>query len=172
MDATSKIEKFNRLAPRELAVIEKEQYVTVRTASRPFGIVLGYSLANNSLKSLKENWQNQTQQVYDVNFFANLICVLGEGIIHIHQYNLSQGTHNPLLDTDEFVDLVLTAKNRQNNGQVSDEIIMKYLVDEVKDLSLGRFMTYLQVMLNRMRLNQPDLTRYIDPELDMTVIKE
>lgn len=67
---------------------------------------------------------------------------------------------------------MLTAKNRQNNGQVSDEIIMKYLVDEVKDLSLGRFMTYLQVMLNRMRLNQPDLTRYIDPELDMTVIKE
>ena len=46
------------------------------------------------------------------------------------------------------------------------------VVDEVKDLSLGRFMTYLQVMLNRMRLNQPDLTRYIDPELDMTVIKE
>lgn len=172
LDAASKIEKFKRLAPRELSVIEKEKYVTVRRASRPFGIVLGYSLANNSLNSLKENWQTQTQQVYDVNFFANLICVLGEGIIHIHQYNLSQGTHNPLLDTDEFVDLVLTAKNRQNNGQVSDEIIMKYLVDEVKDLSLGRFMTYLQVMLNRMRLNQPDLTRYIDPELDMTVIKE
>lgn len=172
LDATNKIEKFKRLAPRELSIVEKEEYVTVRRASRPFGIVLGYSLSSNSLNSLKENWQTQTIQAYDVNFFANLICVLGEGIIHIHQYNLSQGTHQPLLDTDEFVDLILTVKNRQKNGQELDEIIFKYLIDEAKDLSLGRFMTYLQVMLNRMKLNQPDLTRYIDPELDMTIIKE
>lgn len=58
-DAASKIASFKKLAPRDLGIIETREYVTLHRSSRPFGIALGYQLSNNSLESLKLNWQQQ-----------------------------------------------------------------------------------------------------------------
>ncbi|EHU5129696.1 hypothetical protein RAL01_004133 [Vibrio vulnificus] len=172
IDASSKIESFKKLAPRELGIIAARDSVTLHRPSRPFGIVLGYQLSSNSLESLKDNWQEQCNQVYDVNYFTNLVCVLGEGLLHYEQCNLSKGEKELLLDTDEFVNLVLTAHKRHDNGEQSDEIILRIINEAVKDRTFGRFVTYLLIMLTKMKLNVPDLTRYIDPELPMAVVKE
>lgn len=172
VDAASKIASFKKLAPRDLGIIAVRDSVTLHRPSRPFGIVIGYQFSNNSLNSLKVNWQKQCNQVYDVNYFTNLVCVLGEGLLHYEQVNLSKGIKELLLDTDEFVNLVLTAHKRGDNGEESDEIILRIINEAVKDRTFGRFITYLLIMLTKMKLNVPDLSRYIDPELPIAIVKE
>lgn len=172
VDAASKIESFKKLAPRDLGIIANRDAVTLHRASRPFGIVMGYQLSKNSLNSLKENWQEQSHKVYDVNYFTNLVCVLGEGLLHYEQVNLSKGLKELILDTDEFVNLVLTAHKRDDNNEDSDEILLRIINESVKDRTFGRFITYLLIMLTKMKLNVPDLSRYIDPELPIAITKE
>jgi uncharacterized protein DUF6602 len=171
-DALSKIESFKRLAPRDLGVIATREYVTLHRASRPFGIVLGYQLANNSLDSLRSNWQQQCAEVHDVNFFSNMICVLGEGVLRYEHINLTKGEKHLLIHTDEFVDLVLTAHKRRDNSEPYDEIVTRIIIEHAKDKTFGRFVTYLLIMLTRMKLNVPDLGRYIDSDLPIAVIQE
>jgi len=171
-DAAAKIESFKRLAPRDLGVIATREYVTVQRASRPFGIILGYQLSNNSLESLKNNWQEQCFKVHDVNFFCNIVCVLGEGLLRHENVNLTKGEKHLLIDTDEFVNLVLTTHKRINNSEPNDEIIIRIITEGEKDKTFGRLFTYLLIMLTRMKLNVPDLGRYIDPDLPIAIIKE
>lgn len=172
VDAASKVESFKKLAPRELGIISNRDSVSLHRASRPFGIVIGYQLSNNSLNSLKSNWEEQSHKVHDVNYFTNLVCVLGEGLLHYEQVNLSKGLKELLLDTDEFVNLVLTTHKRDKNGELSDEVLLRIINESVKDRTFGRFITYLLIMLTKMKLNVPDLSRYIDPELPIAIVKE
>jgi hypothetical protein len=66
-DAASKIESFKRLAPRDLSVIQTREYVTLHRPSRPFGMILAYELADNSLESLTANLEEEHRRIHDVN---------------------------------------------------------------------------------------------------------
>lgn len=45
------------------------------------------------------------------------------------------------------------------------------MIEGAKDATFGRFFTYLLVMLTKMKLKAPELGRYIDPEMPITVMK-
>ncbi len=170
--AARQIEGFKRMAPRELGVIETRQYVTVHRASRPFGIVLGFDLTDNSLESLSGNWQELNREIHDVNYFTNFACVLGEGLLRYEKINLSLGEKTLLLDTDEFVNFVLTQHKRAENKEHHDEIILRIIVEHLKEGTFGRFLVYLLILLSRMKINVPDLGQYVDPDLPLTVVRE
>lgn len=172
LDAARKIEAFKRLAPRELAVVQTRDYVTVSRASRPFGIVLGYMLGGNSLDSLKKNFEELNREIHDVNFFTNLIAVLGEGLLWLEKVNLSRGEKSMLLDTDKFVQLVETVHKRTRTGEQSDEILTRIIVESVGNNTFGKLFVYLLIMLLGMKVNTPDIARYIDPDLGHTIIRE
>lgn len=171
LTAARQIESFKRLAPRELGVINTREYVTVHRASRPFGIVIGFDLADNSLKSLKSNWEDVNKEIHDVNFFVNFLCVLGKGLLRYEKVNLSLGEKTLLIDTDEFVDLVLTEKQKPNKAQ-TDEILLRVIEESSGEGAFGRFFVYLLVLLSNMKLNTPDLGRYVDPGLPLTIVRE
>jgi hypothetical protein len=172
LEDIKKIEAFKRLAPRDLSVIHTREYMTVHRPSRPFGIILGYQLADNSLKSLSENWLEENRRIHDVNYFTNLICVLGAGLLHYEIVNLSRGTKELLLDTDQFVGLVMTAQKRTANNEPQDEIKLRTVEEAAAQRTFGRFLVYLLIMLARMKLSVPDLGRYLDPTLPLMVVRE
>lgn len=101
-----------------------------------------------------------------------MVFVLGEGLLRYEQVNLTKGEKDILIDTDEFVNLTLTAHKRQANAEPSDEIILRIIIEGAKDQTFGRFFTYLLILLTKMKLNVPDLSRYIDPDLPITVVRE
>ncbi|WP_179129431.1 hypothetical protein, partial [Klebsiella pneumoniae] len=144
----------------------------IRTFPRPFGIVFGFNISGNSLDSLKENWMAHSKAVHDVNYFCNLICVLGKGVLRYEKVNLTIGEKDLLLDTDEFVNLVLTAHKRRVNSEENDQIVLRIVKEGMEDQSFGRFFTYLLIMLTRMKLNVPDIGRYIDPNLPLSIVRE
>jgi len=170
--AARQIERFKRLAPRDLGVIETREYVTVHRSSRPFGIVVGFDCSGNSLESLRSNWTELNADIHDVNFFVNYLCVLGEGLLRYEKVNLSIGEKTLLIDTGEFVNLVLAQKKKAANKEAHDEIILRIISEELKDGTFGRFFVYLLVLLSRMKVNAPDLGQYIDTELPLTIVKE
>ncbi len=172
LDASHKIESFKRLVPRDLSVIQTREYVTVHRPSRPFGIVIGYELDKNSLDSLSSNWFEENKRIHDVNYFVNLVCVLGVGLLHYDQANLTKGGKRMLLDTDEFVNLVLTIHKRNANEEPVDEIVTCVTKEEIGNRSFGRFFVYLLIMLSRIKLSVPDLGRYLDPDLPVTIFRE
>lgn len=155
-----------------MGVIATREYTTLHRASRPFGIVFGFQLSGNSLDSLKDNWMAQCHAIHDVNFFCNLVCVLGKGLLRYESVNLSKGEKHPLIDTDEFVNLVLTAHKRRSNSEEQDEILLRVIKEGAEDRTFGRFFTYLLIMLTRMKLNLPDIGIYIDPELPSAIERE
>ena len=150
--AARQIEAFKKMAPRELGVIETREYVTVHRPSRPFGIIVGFDLASNSLDSLSANWRDLNAEIHNVNFFVNFFCVLGEGLIRYEKVNLSIGEKTLLIDTDEFVTLVQTQHKRTNNKEQHDEIILRTFIEGLNDATFGRFFVYLLVLLSRMRI--------------------
>jgi hypothetical protein len=74
VDASKKIESFKRLPPGDLSVIQTREYVTVNRPSRPFGIAFGYALGNNSLDSLRSNFDERHREIHDVNYFVSSAC--------------------------------------------------------------------------------------------------
>jgi len=81
-EALENIRAVKRLAPGDIMEIQSGPYVT-QTMKRPipFGVIFAYSLAGNSLDSLKDNlreWERDT----DSNYWPNMIVVLGEGTIY------------------------------------------------------------------------------------------
>jgi hypothetical protein len=172
LDASCKIESFKRLAPRDLSVLKTREYVTVHRPSRPFGIILGYEFDRNSLDSLTSNWLDEDRRIHDVNYFVNLVCVLGGGLLHHDQANLTRGEKGILLDTDEFVNLVLTIHKRESSKEPMDEIVTWMGKEDLGNRSFGRFFVYLLIMLSRMKLGVPDLGRYLDPDLPMLIFRE
>ncbi len=98
--------------------------------------------------------------------------MLGEGLVRYEKVNLSLGEKDLLLDTDEFVKLVETQQKLIRNNEQHDEILLRAIVEGLKEATFGRFFVYLLILLSRMRLNAPDLGQYIDHDLPPTVIKE
>lgn len=172
LDATRKIEAFKRLAPRDLSVIQTREYTTVHRPSRPFGIVVGYQLGSNSLASLHENWEQENQRIHDVNYFVNVVAVLGVGLLHYEVVNLSLGTKELQLDTDQLIELVLTAHKRANNKEGEEPLILRIVEDAAGDRTFGRLFVFLLIMLARLRLSVPDLGRYYDPSMPMMIVRE
>ena len=172
LDASKKVETFKRLAPRDLSIVKTPSHVTVHRPTRPFGIVMGYRLDQNSLESLRDNWVKENERIHDVNYFVNLAVVLGEGLLHCEQVNLTRGTKEMLLDTDALVDLVLTQHKRAVDMEKADEVLLRVMVEQLKLRTFGRFFVYLQLLLSRMKLGVPDLGRYLDPELPRLVARE
>jgi hypothetical protein len=172
LDATGKIEAFKRLAPRDLSVIETREYVTVHRPSRPFGVVLGYQLASNSLDSLSQNWAEENARIHDANYFANVIAVLGCGIIRYELVNLSRGTKELLVDTDQFVRTILTGQKRLANNEPTDETLLRIVAENAAERSFGRLFVYLLIMLERMKLSVPDPGRYFDPDMPRLITRE
>lgn len=172
VSAARQIEAFKKVAPRELGVIETREYVTVHRPSRPFGLIVGFDLAGNSLESLSKNWVELNNKICNVNFFVNYFCVLGEGLVRYEKVNLSLGEKSLLIGTDEFVKLIQTERKRIDNNEQHDEIVVRAIVEGLKDATFGRFFVYLLVLLSGMRINTPDLGQYVDPDLPLTVVKE
>jgi hypothetical protein len=90
-DAWKKIQAFKQLAPRELSVIQTREYMTVHRPSRPFGMIFAFDLADNSLSSLNENWEERNKEVHDVNYFEHLVVVLGSGLLTFEMVDLTVG---------------------------------------------------------------------------------
>ena len=141
-------------------------------ASRPFGIVLGYMLDGNSLDSLKKNFKELNHEIHDVNFFTNLIAILDEGLLWLEMVNLSRGEKSMLLDTDKIVQLVLTMHKKTRSGETADEIFTRIIVESVGNNTFGKLFVYLLIMLQGMKVNPPDIARYIDPDLGHTITRE
>jgi hypothetical protein len=172
VDAARKVEAFKRLAPRDLSVIETREYVTVHRPSRPFGIVLGYQLSDNSLDSLASNWKAENARIHDVNYFTNVVAVLGTGLLRFEAANVTRGEKAPLLGTDEFVQLVLTQNKRLQEKEPADEVYVRVVQEALGNNTFGRLFVYLLILLGRMRVGVPDLGRYLDPELPILVTRE
>ena len=102
----------------------------------------------------------------------NYLCVLGEGLLRYEKVNLSLGEKTLLIDTDEFVNLVLTQQKRAAHKEEHDEILLRVVSENLKDGTFGRFFVYLLVLLSRMKVNAPDLAQYVDPELPLTIVRE
>jgi hypothetical protein len=172
LDATGKIEQFKRLASQDLSVIKTREYVTVQRPSRPFGIVFSYGLRGNSLNSIMGNYLEECGRIHHVNYFTNLVSVLGAGLVHYEKADLSLAQKTPFLDTDEFVSLTELVEKRRRLGQPVPEVVVRPVADKLGDASFGRFFVYLLIMLARLKLNVPDLGQYLDPDMGMQIVRE
>jgi hypothetical protein len=70
------------------------------------------------------------------------------------------------------VNLVLTQKKRVSSKEILDEILLRVVIEPLKDGTFGRFFVYLLILLSRMKINVPDLGQYVDPDLPLTVVRE
>lgn len=168
VSTAKKLRSFKELAPRDLSVIETREYVTMLRPSRPFGIVFGFDLADNSLSSLRANWEEVNTDVHDVNFFVNLIAVVGAGLLYYEHADLSAGKKSPLLDTDAFVALVMKCKESED----AENQVLRVIEDAAGSQTFGRFFVLLLLMLQRMKLGVPDLGRYLDLDLPFLIHRE
>lgn len=172
VDASKKIEAFKRLAPRDLSVIETREYMTVHRPSRPFGMIFAFDLADNSLESLLTNWEERNREVHDVNYFENLVVILGAGLLTWEMADLAVGNKHLLLDTDEFVDHMLTEEKRARNDEPPTDRVVRQVVEARGQETFGRFFVYLLIALERLRLGVADLGRYLDPDLPFMIRRE
>jgi hypothetical protein len=171
VDASKKIESFKRLAPRDLSVIQTREYVTVHRPSRPFGIAFGYALGDNSLDSLRSNFDERHREIHDVNYFVNLLVVLGSGVVRLEQIDLPAGEKHLLLGTDETVDFILAEQHRQEQGEETGQLL-RIVQEDLGSRTFGRFFVYLLILLERMRLGFADLGQYLDPTLPHAIHRE
>jgi uncharacterized protein DUF6602 len=172
LEASKQIENFKRLASQQLSVIRTREYMTIQRPSRPFGIVFSYGLHGNSLESLTKNFTEECRRIHHVNYFTNLIAVLGAGLIYHQKADLAQGQKTPLLDTDEFVNLMELVQKRTRLSEPIPEVVVRAVADELGAASFGRFFVYLLIMLARIKLNVPDLGQYLDPDMTAQIVRE
>jgi hypothetical protein len=171
-DASQKVQAFKQLAPRELSVIQTREYMTMHRPSRPFGMIFAFDLADNSLASLDQNWEERNKEVHDVNFFENLIVILGAGLLAFEMVDLTAGERHALLDTDEFVNYMLTEDKRARNNEPATGRLVRRVIEDRGAETFGRFFVYLLLALERLRLGVVDLGRYIDPDLPFAIRRE
>lgn len=162
IDTAQKIKAFKEQAPRDLAVIRKTEHVTLARPGRPFGVVFGYRLKDNSLNSLVGNWMECNKDIGVVNNWINMIVVLGEGLILIGRRK-SDSVVEPLLDTDSLVDFTLAAMEGKNDGMVAP------LPLRFGDNTLMFFYFYLNALWARTQIVPVDIGRYIDPSLPLMI---
>ena len=170
VDDMRKIQSFKQLTPRDLGIVQQEGQFKLHRASRPFGAIFAFGLSDNSAESLAANYVEEHARIHDVNFFTNIVCVLGSGLLlHYDKINLDQGERTPLIDTDEFVDLVLQGQKRAAAKEQTPEILLELVPRTLGDRAFGRFFVLLLITLERLTLNVPDLGRYIDPSLPVQI---
>jgi hypothetical protein len=161
-DAAPKVKKFKENAPRDLSVIQKIEHITLQRPSRPFGIIFGFELADNSLDSLADNWVAiGRDQINNVGEWFNMIVVLGEGIIMLGHPKENGVEH--FLDTDALVNFTLNAKEDKNDGNVG------YYIYRHGEETLMYFYFYLNAILARTSVAPVDIGRYIDSTLPILV---
>jgi|GEM_PF-765635 len=126
------IKSVKSLAPEETFTKNPSAWMTVTQARpRPFGIVFAYSLAGNSLESLRENlteWEKENDRKY----WPNLIVVLGEGIL----LHCGEGLRNmSLFSNDE----ILKAQYASYLAYKKDTLLHFYsiLIDLCTNTQLG-----------------------------------
>ncbi len=172
-DSVDRIAKFKDLAPRDLSIIQTgERNMVLHRPSRPFGIVFGFDLGDNSLESLVENWDELNKGVYWINNSVNLVAVLGVGIIHPERIDFDAGERHPLLDTDELVTLWETQDKRTRNNEALLNVNIRTVGQALGQRTLGRFFVLMLVMLERLKLGVPDLGQYLDPTMPMVIHRE
>lgn len=163
-----KIRAFKELAPRELSVVQTREYVTLDRPSRPLGIVFAFDVADNSLDSLEANWVALNSEIHDVNYFVNLVAVMGHGLLYYEHADLSAGKKTPLLDTDQYVNLILKLQALDD----AENQILRIVKSDLGSRTFGRFFVLLLTILQSMKLGVPDLGRYLDPDLPHLVRRE
>lgn len=162
-DAALKIKNYKSPIPRDLAIIHKIEHITFHRPSRPFGIVFGYQLKNNSLESLSNNWMEINKEIGVVNNWINMIVVLGEGIILIEK--VLEGKEELLLDTDSLVNFTLAAMEGKNDGNI------KVSIREYKEETMMWFYFYLSSLLARTSIAPVDIGKYVDAKLPPLIHK-
>jgi len=172
LDCTKKIERFKALASRDLTVVQTRSFVTVERSSLPFGLVVGYSLAQNSLTSLLENWREDNDRISNASRLTNLIAVLGQGLIYLEKADLDAGQRHPILATDELVLMTERVQKRIRNGELQENVVISAVVDERGGDTFGRVFTFLLAILSRMKLNPPDIGQYLDKDMPHMVVRE
>lgn len=90
----------------------------------------------------------------------------------MEQVNWTLGQMGPLLDTDEYVRVMLTQDKRRAAGEPPLELLMREILERAGENTFGRFLVYLLMMLEQLKLGIPDLGQYIDPNLPMTIHRE
>ena len=172
VDAARKVETFKKLAPRELGVVDLGDSVTVRRGSRPFGIVFGYQVADNSLASLRVNVEELQKEIHLSNYFVNLVSVLGSGSIYNEGIRWDKGEKFPLIDTDQSVRFFEDVQFDQRRGVDVDHKYGFRVVLEPSETAFGRFLSYLQIILSRMALNSPDIGAYLGAGTPPLIVRE
>ena len=162
IDAAQKIKAFKEQAPRDLAIIRKTEHVTLARPGRPFGVVIGYRLKDNSLNSLIGNWMECNKEIGVVNNWINIIAVLGEGLIIVGRRK-GDKVVEPLLDTDSLVNFTLGAMEGKNDG-----LIVPLPLQFGED-TLMFFYFYLNALLAQTQIVPVDIGRYIDPSLPLII---
>lgn len=172
LDAVKKIESFKKIAPRSPSLIRTRESVTLHMPSRPFGVVLGYELGGNSLSTLFDNFCEANHNISIVNYIANLVVVLGVGLLHYEKINLLRGDKLLFLDTDDIVTLAETVDKRRRNKETVEDLMCRLIKEELGNDTFGRFFVYLLMMLEKMKLNIPDIGRLLDPSLPFIIHRE
>jgi hypothetical protein len=129
-------------------------------------------LSDNSLDSLLNNWKTENDRIEAVDLFTNLVAVLNEGVLHFENANLSWGRKTPLLDTDEYVNLILEriVPSEDPHHEQLDEIVIRLVKEELGGKTFGRFFVYLLLMLSNMRLAPPDIGQlFFDPSIPRAI---
>jgi hypothetical protein len=80
MEGLENIASFKRIVPKGIVEQRNGLMTMSYEKSRPFGIIVAYSLANNSLDSLEQNLK-EYEKCIDSDFWPNMVVVLNEGII-------------------------------------------------------------------------------------------
>lgn len=173
LEGMRNIKAFKELAPQDLGITQREGSFTMRRASRPFGAVFAFGLSDNSAESLAANFLEEHTKIHNVNFFTNMVCVLGSGaLLHYSKIDLDRGERTPLLDTDEFVNLTLLVHKRAATDEPTPEILLEMVPQSLGDKAFGRFFVFILIMLEHLMLNVPDLGRYVDPSLPALVSRK
>ena len=102
----------------------------------------------------------------------NLVAVLGVGIIHPERADFDASERHPLLDTDELVTLFETQDKRARNKEPLLNVNVRTVAQELGQRTLGRFFVLMLVMLERLKLNVPDLGQYLDPTMPPVIHRE
>ena len=171
-EAAQKIQTFKELAPRDLGVIRTREYVTVRRASRPFGIIFGYQLGGNSIESLSGNLGDFHRQIRWGNYFVNLVAVLGKGNVYMEGMRWDRGERFHLIDTDQTVSFFENMQFDEKSGKKVEEIYGVRVASDVGIDAFGRFFAYLQILLSQMTLNTPDVGQYLGAPMPTLIVRE
>jgi hypothetical protein len=142
IDGLEKIADFKRLVPKDNISVRHGGMHWSGPREHPFGAIFAYTLADNSLESLKQNLIDHEKSLDDRGLTANVIAVLDQGLItHKHRQT--------------FNDILLTDQLREQPYYVSEV--------QYKGATLFEFYAMLMNLLVNTQLEVVDLNKYRIP---------